>query len=819
MKIINQNINSLVKILLFWIAAFFLIVTLKEQINSFTIKYLVHLKLNNILTKEIYIITIVLLSYISLTKVKVINHYLFLNSIFACTIYSLFRFDFIEHKEWYFVSLLGILKYMDTIYILFIISFIPYLSSAVNKIKIRNKTTPQFSDNNPIERESDDSFGYSKDAQNLLKIIINNMERTNKGAIIIGLTGKWGKGKTSYLNLMRNHAIMHKDVILIRINVWQSHNYENMAKRFLSAIANGIDDITLKGLIHDYSKVIIDADISYLSKLLGIFSRRISKQSEDLFDIVGKKIKELNKCLIVQVDDLDRLTGDEILYTLKFIRNVASFCNTFFIVAYDNEYLKKRFVDLKIDSSYLEKIFNIIYPLPSIRQNEYNDLIKNEMANSLMLDANVKNIINEFMDIIDNNISLRNAKRLASSIQCGVSMLKDEDGNIIVDLLDYILIQYLQQINPKAYDFLANFRDNTYFTHDKCIKQSGLIYIINNDKGLINNNEKLTDEEYKTLLIKDVGEENINVTKKIFLKLFDRTRISILGISYVNSFPLYFKRTFNENLIRKKDFLDSLHNDVEKFKENLVKWYNSYDIFTLNNLICNHECNNEDDWYIFLECLLSITPKSYVSFWVETMEGREKFIPTPGLKIITKGTKEEKEKFYHAIKKFFFDNTILEINSIEVLQKKFTLLLYNQIISFNHSATDYIMTSTLSNKDIFRLYWDLYWKNNTSYNNFDEDFWYYIDQFNFYDKLELRDIAKKHIVENIDSFMKQYPINRISEYYYLQSLFTEYIVEKDRAHGSNKWHTNFDEFINSIEDKSPALIDYINGFNAFSKSK
>lgn len=516
MKIINQNINSLVKILLFWIATFFLIVTLKEQINSFTIKYLVHLKLNNILTKEIYIITIVLLSYISLTKVKVINHYLFLNSIFACTIYSLFRFDFIEHKEWYFVSLLGILKYMDTIYILFIISFIPYLSSAVNKIKIRNKTTPQFSDNNPIERESDDSFGYSKDAQNLLKIIINNKERTNKGAIIIGLTGKWGKGKTSYLNLMRNHAIMHKDVILIRINVWQSHNYENMAKRFLSAIANGIDDITLKGLIHDYSKVIIDADISYLSKLLGIFSRRISKQSEDLFDIVGKKIKELNKCLIVQVDDLDRLTGDEILYTLKFIRNVASFCNTFFIVAYDNEYLKKRFVDLKIDSSYLEKIFNIIYPLPSIRQNEYNDLIKNEMANSLMLDANVKNIINEFMDIIDNNISLRNAKRLASSIQCGVSMLKDEDGNIIVDLLDYILIQYLQQINPKAYDFLANFRDNTYFTHDKCIKQSGLIYIINNDKGLINNNEKLTDEEYKTLLIKDVGEENINVTKKSF---------------------------------------------------------------------------------------------------------------------------------------------------------------------------------------------------------------------------------------------------------------------------------------------------------------
>lgn len=138
------------------------------------------------------------------------------------------------------------------------------------------------------------------------------------------------------------------------------------------------------------------------------------------------------------------------------------------------------------------------------------------MANSLMLDANVKNIINEFMDIIDNNISLRNAKRLASSIQCGVSMLKDEDGNIIVDLLDYILIQYLQQINPKAYDFLANFRDNTYFTHDKCIKQSGLIYIINNDKGLINNNEKLTDEEYKTLLIKDVGEENINVTKKSF---------------------------------------------------------------------------------------------------------------------------------------------------------------------------------------------------------------------------------------------------------------------------------------------------------------
>lgn len=814
-----KKIDSYIGIILFWYIVFFLIIIFEEKINILASKCLLYWNPDDIFSKISFSLIVLLAGYFLMRRIKILNLSLLLNAVCVCIIYSLFRFNVIEHTAWDFVPVKGIMKYADAVFVLPIISIIPCIAKFVEKLEDKRKynsnvDTPSFeiSDNNAVGLEADDLFGYAKDAENLLKMLVKNKKRTEKGSVIIGLNGEWGKGKTSYLNLMRNYADTRHDVILIRINVWQSHSYEDMAKKLLSAIANGINDISLKNLINDYSKAIIDADISVLSKLVRLLSIGKPRQPEELFNIVSEKIKDLNKCLIIQVDDIDRLTGAEILYTLKFIRNIASFRNTFVIVAYDEEYLKQQFCELKINASYLEKIFNVIYPLPAVRKEDYTDIVKNELVNSLMIDADVKKVIDEFLEIIDENISLRNAKRLASSIQCGLSMLKDEDGKIMIDLLDYILIQYLQQINPKAYDFLSSFKDDTSFIKNRCITLRGLIYVINKENGFGTDKKELSDEEYKkNRLSKDVGEENIELTFRIFKKMFDYNRDTVLGVSYANSFPLYFKRTFDKKLIKKKDFLNSAKSGSEAFSKDIKQWYDNYDRFTLNNLIAAYRCNTKEEWLQFFESIMEITPRSYLEFMYNNM-GNWNFIPTPGLGIIKERDRINVEVLNKAIDIFFFDNKILESDSLEILQKKFVLLIYNG--KYHNYA--YTIKSKFSDRAIFELYWNIYWKKGGSYNDFDEDLWFFIEEFlNFGDKLDMREVAIDHIKENIDSFIENYPIKDIANYYALQSLFTEYVVNGNSASGSNEWISKFSTFLNSIENKSELILGYIDGFREY----
>lgn len=817
MRKIFQKLDSYIGIIWFWCIVFFLIILFEEKINTFASKCMLYWNPDDILSKISFALIALLSGYFLMRKIKIRNFSLLLNAIFACIIYSLFRFNAIEHTSWNFVPICGFVKYADIVWLSLIISIIrPYVVK-INWKNNSNRVKPvsKLSNNSAIESEADDWFGYKADAKGLLKEIVNSKANVENGALIIGLIGKWGKGKTSYLNLMRNQAMTQRDVILIRINVWQSHSYKDMAKKLLSAIANGIDDISLKNLINDYSKAIIDADISVLSKLVRLVSIGKPRQPEELFDIVGKKIKDLNKCLIVQVDDIDRLTGEEILYTLKFIRNIASFRNTFFIIAYDEEYLKQQFCELKIDESYLEKIFNVIYPLPAVRKEEYTDIVKKELVHSLMIDADIKKVIDEFMKVIDGNISLRNAKRLASSIQCGLSMLKDEDGEIMIDLLDYILVQYLQQINPRAYDFLSGFQDNTGFIKDKCITLQGTIYMINKVQGFGSGKKELSDEEYKkNRLSKDVGEENIELTFRIFKKMFDNSRDTILGISYVNLLPLYFKRTFDKKLIRKKDFFNSAKSGNEVFSKDIKQWYDNYDRFILNNLIAVYRCNTKEEWLQFFESILQIIPKSYLKFiYYDRFDG--KFIPTPGLSVIKKGDREDIEILHKAIDMFFFDNKTLESDSLEILQKKFVLLIWNTRY-YNNLLSRYIKAVDRSDRNVFELYWNIYWKKGGSYNDFDEDLWDFIDEFlNFRDKLDMRKVATNHIKENMDSFIENYPIKDISNYYALRSLFTEYVVDGNRARSSNEWISNFRTFLNSIETQSEVILGYIDDFEKY----
>ncbi|MBK8819062.1 MAG: hypothetical protein IPN49_08205 [Saprospiraceae bacterium] len=91
--------------------------------------------------------------------------------------------------------------------------------------------------------------------------------------------------------------------------------------------------------------------------------------------VIGASLRKQNKKLVIFLDDLDRLDGDEILEVFKIIRNSFDIANTFFIIGFDLDYVisqikEKINSDLEKSITYLDKIFQLKINLPSI--SDYN---------------------------------------------------------------------------------------------------------------------------------------------------------------------------------------------------------------------------------------------------------------------------------------------------------------------------------------------------------------------------------------------------------------------------------------------------------------
>ncbi|MBE9488253.1 MAG: hypothetical protein IMY73_03620 [Bacteroidetes bacterium] len=640
------------------------------------------------------------------------------------------------------------------------------------------------------------------------------------------MRGKWGKGKTSYLNMMQK-VVSEKyndEVIILRFNPWRNSNYNQLTRNFLKVIGEGIGDISIKNTINNYLKTIVDTDINWVSKSVSSIIGGKNKYADELFEDVSEKIQKLDKLLIIQVDDIDRLTGEEIFNTLKLIRNIADFKNTVFIVAYDHDYVISSLKELQIKEEYLEKIFNIFYYLPAVRKDRLIDIISDFLKNFLSFKGEQDKVIDKFMDIIDNNISMRNAKRLVSTVQCNWSDLLDSEGELLIDLLDYLLLNYLGIVNSKLYDCLSKNRVETGYMEnnnpEKLLQVSGDIFTINMNKDNLGR-EKLSDDEYKKeKLAKVIGEKDLSFVYNIFKELFNVERRGIARISYINSYFMYFERSVDKKLIYKKDFNDAFNSGSKVFIGKLVEWNNNYDIHSLDRLISNMKLDSEKEWIRTFNDMLSISPLRYYDWISDTFfHSKQAIFPKLGADLLEEenGDLHDKKRLYsESLIKFLFDGDVLDRDSLEVIQKKFAFILMSKNLLY--TAQNILENKDLSLKEIFKIYWSRYIKLGVDYSNFDRDFWDILDDINFDDKSEIIEILKLNILEHIDEFMNNYTIERLRKNG-IKIIFSEYVViSGNNVTKRGKWLLNFINFLESVENKSEKLLNYINDVRNYAKN-
>lgn len=326
---------------------------------------------------------------------------------------------------------------------------------------------------NPIEHIVDDKFGREP-IVGLIVDSINALVSADHTCMVYGIYGKWGEGKTSLMNFVKERLLSQGEddgINIVEFNPWLVNNDEALLREFFTTIMSDpeqkIKDAFKKyGSLAIYaSKTIVNAVVpslgSRIAELLGVAKDTILNQDATLGDLKKKAseaIKDSGRHLVIIIDDVDRLDKEELHSVLRLIRQVADFDNCIYIVAMDVDMVAKSISDYHGSGSvqdgrkFLDKIVQVPITLPQISSVDMLKFISQELALSFddLLVEQVEEITEVLIPFIG---TYRDLKRYCNQMKFVYPHLKGE-----VNTKDLFLLEAIKMVNAEAYQRIHDYR-------------------------------------------------------------------------------------------------------------------------------------------------------------------------------------------------------------------------------------------------------------------------------------------------------------------------------------------------------------------------
>ena len=323
---------------------------------------------------------------------------------------------------------------------------------------------------------SADTLNRKNFAKNLALNIQNYFNRkTVNDCLTIGLMGEWGFGKTSILN-MTEHYLKDSKIKIIKFNPWIYSSYDQLVGQFFDELIMEFTDSrdnSLSGFLRQYkikvnklelAKKLAVVGTSIIDSKLGSGVERIldSTSEEDNLAHIKKKINRqfAGRKVICIIDDLDRLSKDEIAEMFKLIKIMADFKNMVYLVAFDKDVVANALEEDYGGEKYIEKIINVPLHVPSIDHSELRYFL---VGHFKRISRNYKKNLdlgrlNQFLDfqprqhgkkcgILYFFTNMRDITRFINILEFNLELIIDE-----VNLVDFIVITAIQVFYSEIYD-------------------------------------------------------------------------------------------------------------------------------------------------------------------------------------------------------------------------------------------------------------------------------------------------------------------------------------------------------------------------------
>lgn len=287
----------------------------------------------------------------------------------------------------------------------------------------------EFHSDAPITSKNEDKLDRDKFAKNLANAI---KSFPVDESLSVGLIGKWGTGKSSIINLTKNH-LDDDNLILIEFNPWYFSTQNNLYQQFFNLISSEIEKREFgdklwikkkfaqikqqydklpkvtrenKKLTQYFKEKFYSLHELRNSDVINAYYNQIKSNSLVNFNAPGigysynfdDSLKEYNsvsylktKCeeyfqdlgykFLIIIDDIDRMNSIEIEQIFLLVKSLANFPNFIYLLSFDKEVVVNSLNDVPEDfrNDFIEKIIQIPIVVPEISDYSLNNYIQHEI--------------------------------------------------------------------------------------------------------------------------------------------------------------------------------------------------------------------------------------------------------------------------------------------------------------------------------------------------------------------------------------------------------------------------------------------------------
>lgn len=389
----------------------------------------------------------------------------------------------------------------------------------------------------------------------------------SESAFAVGITSEWGSGKTSFLLDMKK--AMKGMCYQIDFKPWHCQTPDQIVNEFFELFRKTIKEIysPLQKPIVRYAQLLSDAGLpSYVKPLFGLIPG-MGHSIDSYKSKIECGLKQLDKPVVVTIDDMDRLAADELFEVLRLIRNTAAFPNLIYIACYDKAYVVRQITNMGIEESdlYLEKIFPLELSLPKTEDESLIETFRRSMIDMYFLQGrhdSLRSRITAEDELIMVRMlpTYRKIKRFARVLMTNTMFIMNKLGEKKVDLYDIFLIELLHFCMQDVYMVLRDTPEELLeVTIDEKTRQAR--YYLPSDKGVVDTLNKMigrTLEKYELRLL-----------KKCFAP---RKGERIHYLPYVDSYLNYFCLATPTAQITKEEFSEVV-DDRSEIMGNVHRWF------------------------------------------------------------------------------------------------------------------------------------------------------------------------------------------------------------------------------------------------------
>jgi hypothetical protein len=326
-------------------------------------------------------------------------------------------------------------------------------SIARYSLKTEQSVSPLVDPDLPVPENGEDLLGRRGAIEDLIsKILIDR-------PMLIAVTGSYGEGKTSFLNLTVGELkkIDEADLpIIVRFSPWLAGDSNALVLSLLNSIVAEIKaKYVVPGLSRDaarYARILLSV-IPKAERLKGVISE---PSQEERIIALADRISKTDRRVLVVVDDLDRTEARELETVLKLLRGSEKLSNFTFLCAFDKTEVAKILSSTRPTqdtATFVEKFFQLQVPLPKVDSSLLQHFFSQRMLGVLHRYGVAGDDESKSLEALWEGggrlyfQNLRRIKLFLNRINNSLERIADE-----VNIGDFIRLELIRDITPNVYE-------------------------------------------------------------------------------------------------------------------------------------------------------------------------------------------------------------------------------------------------------------------------------------------------------------------------------------------------------------------------------